>query len=96
MLPPLLRVLLDELDLVRSYASAYAMLLWQGAAGERTHPSIAVGTGRGFRMRSFAAMLRTLTAGGIIPLSACAILPDANPVKRIAQAEPVVPGYRST
>lgn len=33
MLPPLLRILLDEPDLVRSYASAYAVLLRQDAAG---------------------------------------------------------------
>lgn len=33
MLPPLLRVLLDEPDLVRGYTSAYAALLRQDAAG---------------------------------------------------------------
>jgi hypothetical protein len=33
MLPPLLRVLLDEPNLVRGYASAYAALLRQDAAG---------------------------------------------------------------
>lgn len=45
--------------------------------------------GRGFQMPSFAEMLRTLTACGILPLSACATLPDANHVERIAQTEPV-------
>jgi len=33
MLPPLLRVLLDEPDLISGYASAYAVLLRQDAAG---------------------------------------------------------------
>ncbi|MBW8371884.1 MAG: hypothetical protein K0M66_13070 [Thiobacillus sp.] len=33
MLPPLLRILLDEPDLVRDYASAYAVLLRQDSAG---------------------------------------------------------------
>ena len=53
-------------------------------------PAMPVSAGRrGFRMSSFAEMLRTLTACGIIPLSACATLPDANHVDRIAKTEPV-------
>ena len=54
------------------------------------NPSMPVGADRrGFQVPSFAGMLRTLTACGIIPLSACATLPDANRVKGIAQSEPV-------
>ncbi|MDO9221708.1 MAG: cardiolipin synthase B, partial [Thiobacillus sp.] len=40
-------------------------------------------------MPPFGEMLRTLAAWGIIPLSACATLPDVHRVERTAKTEPV-------